>query len=87
MVCDDCNMAFEDVYRSTLCPHDTFAANDGHNNFAHHPEAYLKPLKEALAEERDRQLNAIVAGWVDNNVEVKHDGDQAMFRLRQGTRD
>jgi hypothetical protein len=35
-------MAFEDKYRSTICPHDTFAANDGKNNFAHHPEAFLR---------------------------------------------
>jgi hypothetical protein len=39
--CRKCKRFFEDVYRSTICPHGTFAANDGQNNFAHHPESYL----------------------------------------------
>lgn len=39
--CPLCGMHFEDDYRTWVCPHDTFAANDGKNNFAHHPEAYL----------------------------------------------
>lgn len=39
--CGDCSMFYDDVYRTTVCPHETFAANDGHNNFAHHPESYL----------------------------------------------
>lgn len=41
VTCDDCGMYFDDEFRVTFCPHDTFAANDGHNNFAHHPESYL----------------------------------------------
>lgn len=41
--CGECSMFFEDEYRSTICPHETFAANDGCNNFAHHPEAYRAP--------------------------------------------
>ena len=43
--CPDCRRAFEDEYRSHLCPHETFAANDGRNNFAHHPGAYLSALE------------------------------------------
>jgi hypothetical protein len=43
--CGTCNLYFEDEFRMTYCPHDTFAANDGNNNFAHHPEAYLGPLR------------------------------------------
>jgi hypothetical protein len=31
----------DDAFRYTICPHPTFAANDGQNNFAHHPESYL----------------------------------------------
>lgn len=34
-------MYYEDVFRLTLCPHRTFPANDGKNNFASHSEAYL----------------------------------------------
>ena len=36
-----CGKRFDDEYRTTICPHETFAANDGRNNFAHHPEAHL----------------------------------------------
>lgn len=36
-----CGRRFDDEFRSTLCPHDTFAANDGRNRFAHHPESYI----------------------------------------------
>jgi NTP pyrophosphatase (non-canonical NTP hydrolase) len=39
--CDICKFSFEDEYRSHCCPHETFAANDGRNNFAHHPGSYL----------------------------------------------
>jgi len=40
--CPQCDTRYDDEFRSTICPHETFAANDGHNNFAHHPESYLK---------------------------------------------
>ena len=39
--CSDCKKWFEDVYRSTICPHDAFLANDGQNNFSVHDDAYL----------------------------------------------
>ena len=39
--CDSCKRYFDNEFRLTYCPHDTFAANDGKNNFAHHPESYL----------------------------------------------
>jgi hypothetical protein len=39
--CPDCKRRFDDEFRTTICPHETFAANDGLNNFAHHPESYL----------------------------------------------
>lgn len=38
--CTSCLMWFDDSYRFVYCPHDTFAANDGENNFRHHPESY-----------------------------------------------
>jgi len=37
-----CGARFDDEYRTTVCPHGTFAANDGRNNFAHHPESFLE---------------------------------------------
>jgi hypothetical protein len=39
--CADCLVYFDDAYRWTICPHETFAANDGANNFRHHEESYL----------------------------------------------
>lgn len=41
--CKQCQMYFEDCYRSTICPHDPFPANDGNNNFEVHNDAYLSP--------------------------------------------
>lgn len=40
--CLICMKRYDDEFRWTLCPHNTFAANDGNNNFAHHPESYLE---------------------------------------------
>jgi hypothetical protein len=34
---------FDDEYRTTICPHEAFAANDGKNNFRVHEDAYLAP--------------------------------------------
>jgi len=39
--CSDCEKYFDDEYRTTICPHETFPANDGENRFVHHPESYL----------------------------------------------
>jgi hypothetical protein len=47
-------MYFDDEFRDTGCPHATFAANDGNNNFSHHPDSYLSsvaPKAKALAQE------------------------------------
>lgn len=39
--CSECGVWFDDEFRWTFCPHDTFAANDGDNNFDHHPESAI----------------------------------------------
>lgn len=39
--CDNCERWFDDAFRTTICPHETFPANVGENRFAHHPESYL----------------------------------------------
>lgn len=41
VTCPTCRRSFDDAYRTTICPHGTFAANDGNNNFAHHLESHL----------------------------------------------
>lgn len=43
--CIECKRRFDDEFRTTICPHETFAANDGRNNFAHHPESYIEPVE------------------------------------------
>jgi hypothetical protein len=49
VTCTKCGAGFDDAYRWTVCPHETFPANDGSNNFRHHPEAYLgTPPKGAV---------------------------------------
>ena len=52
-----CRFYFDDEFRSTLCPHDTFPANDGHNQFAHHPESYLSSAPKAGAVMDQEWLN------------------------------
>lgn len=47
--CQKCAKRFDDEFRTTICPHDTFAANDGYNNFAHHPDSYLESDAEQRA--------------------------------------
>ena len=39
--CTLCDCYYDDEFRLTFCPHDTFAANDGNNNFAYHDDSYL----------------------------------------------
>lgn len=56
--CSECRRTFDDTYRSTLCPHETFPANDGANNFVHHPESHLSRAPEresSLGEEFSKE--------------------------------
>lgn len=39
--CERCNVRFDDQFRTTVCPHDCFLANDGKNNFHVHTEAFI----------------------------------------------
>lgn len=41
-----CGRKFDDEYRTTLCPHDAFLANDGKNHFAVHHDSYLEPTAQ-----------------------------------------
>ena len=38
--CEKCIMYYDDQFRLTICPHNTFNANDGQNNFRHYPESW-----------------------------------------------
>ena len=57
--CPDCHRTLDDTYRSTLCPHETFAANDGKNNFAHHPEAHLSAPARRHASDMVREFQEV----------------------------
>lgn len=48
--CEKCAMYFDDEYRTTICFHDAFPANDGRNNFRVNESAYLdsEPPQEML---------------------------------------
>ncbi len=50
--CGQCSRWFDDQFRFTNCPHPTFAANDGVNNFSHHHDAYIS---DAEPGEQDRR--------------------------------
>ena len=39
--CETCKKHFDDEFRVTYCPHHTFSANDGRNNFKHYPGSYI----------------------------------------------
>lgn len=50
--CEKCKRKFDDEFRDTGCPHSTFAANDGHNNFKHYTDSYISPeLDDAITDE------------------------------------
>ena len=57
VLCPNCDIYFDDAYRLTACPHDTFVANDGDNNFAHHPESYLSEDAPGVRRHRMRRLS------------------------------
>lgn len=44
--CNKCQLRFDDEFRTTICPHETFAANDGRNNFKHYPDATIFKYSE-----------------------------------------
>lgn len=43
--CTECKMYYDDEFRDTGCQHNTFSANDGWNNFKHHPESWYAAFK------------------------------------------
>jgi len=39
--CDNCTLYYDDEFRTTICPHETFMANDGKNNFKYYINSYI----------------------------------------------
>lgn len=62
--CEKCEIYFEDEYRSTICPHNAFPANDGKNNFTVHEDAYrsVNPPGKSSS----NYLKSAVKEWVDD---------------------
>lgn len=55
--CALCGCYYDDEFRLTFCPHDTFSANDGNNNFAHYKDSYIScpsPLPQDVDSEAER---------------------------------
>lgn len=44
---DGCGRFFDDEFRTTICLHEAFPANDGKNNFTTHDDAYLSDYSPA----------------------------------------
>jgi hypothetical protein len=40
--CAECGADFDDQFRWTYCPHETFPTNDGNNVFREHPESFIR---------------------------------------------
>lgn len=53
--CEMCPMYFDDEFRTTVCPHSAFPANDGRNNFKVYEDSYLdsQPPRRKPQEEED----------------------------------
>lgn len=71
--CEQCSKYYDDEFRNTSCPHNTFSANDGQNNFKHYPDAWLSDrfpkrgfsdpaFEHGHASEHDKYQ-----AWRDNN--------------------
>lgn len=70
--CEHCSKFYDDQFRSTVCPHDTFSANDGQNNFRHYPESWLAD-KEPSRESHGDKFNIMASEfdlyqqWLNEN--------------------
>lgn len=67
--CLDCNKYFDDRFRVTMCPHETFMANDGQNNFKHYPESWLEECSPAMTPRKGEAKSEynVYQEWLDGN--------------------
>lgn len=79
VICVKCMMSFDDEFRTTVCPHGTFAANDGRNNFKHHPESHLN--RETEPSELEKALDRDTQTWESIAVQFKRYNDLYEKRL------
>jgi|HubBroStandDraft_2_1064218.scaffolds.fasta_scaffold357458_2 hypothetical protein len=72
--CDKCKMYYDDQFGLTLCDpatgcHQTFAANDGQNNFKHYPESWFgaHPPERIIKYTADKSELDKYREWLDTN--------------------
>ena len=59
--CSACLLKFDDEFRSTVCSHEPFPANDGTNNFVIHYEAVLIPPRTIPPEKVLKHLQILLS--------------------------
>lgn len=65
--CNTCYKWFNDEFRTTICPHGAFNANDGHNNFAVHEDSYISSAAPGSPHERWHLIENTTAGQLVEN--------------------
>lgn len=71
--CNTCFKYFDDQFRDTSCPHDTFSANDGKNNFKHYSESWLNDHYPLIGFQDPNYQNTMKSEynhyqeWLNNN--------------------
>lgn len=60
--CDRCGAGFDDEYRTYICPHRAFPANDRCNNFVIHEEAHLTPPDHNLQYDEGYFIRGVETG-------------------------
>jgi len=78
VTCKACGTRFDDEYRWTFCPHETFAANDGKNNFAHYPESLIEEAEAYL-----RSPNTEIYGKNRGTSSLRESVRRTKARLRK----
>lgn len=74
--CERYGKRFDDTFRSTFCPHDTFLANDGENNFRHHEESFLSSRPD---EDDVNVLAALREGRHADDIALVECGDCGVY--------
>ncbi len=78
VTCASCGAEFDDEFRTTICPHATFAANDGTNRFAHHPESVLRRPSTTI------EIGTILSGRTKRGmVEFQLNGEKTQMDLEK----
>ena len=84
--CNKCKMYYDDQFRLTICPHNTFSANDGWNYFRHYPESWYHvqpPLEFVKGEGWDKlftddyKIDTKLRIRLPNNYNIKDENENS----------